>query len=459
MHRLGLVRIKLAAALVSLGGFTMQGHLSYAQEAGSGEPICPLSEEQEKRALKVFKDGITPIFRIDRCSNCHGGVNPYSKQGGHAGNAFDFKETLREFVKSKRLQAGVLKGSRLREETDAQFRQRALKETATLEQKAKAILDGPEDVPTEAVDRFFEFQICSECHNRVTGGGRERSSTAWVLPIERNFFTNKDEKGLCMNMQKFFQETASGEEAAQAFVAHLRIGVDGFQNESFKGTRGLNPRGEVFYDDFVGGKNGRPKTFQLEPPPPGTDIGLQIFAQDWVEALGGKFRKKPPDCGCVPHRYQLKIRQRWTVNLIGRNLESEVEVPVDLKFHKDGSITGEASVRRELQEHLSTLGTTCEASANGFETWKLVAKLDEESGQMRMKLAFNRSAMLGGGICRSRVGAEGHELKTAPIKSDDVRTPLDNLEMPARVGEKRSLEFRLGPGRNTLDLSLIEVSP
>jgi hypothetical protein len=49
---------------------------------------CPLTAPQEMQAVLAFAD-MMPVFRHPRCTNCHGGVNPFVPfpQGGHRGGA------------------------------------------------------------------------------------------------------------------------------------------------------------------------------------------------------------------------------------------------------------------------------------------------------------------------------------------------------------------------------------
>lgn len=55
--------------------------------AGYGA-VCPLTEKQVEESLKTFAE-MEPTFRHPRCSNCHGGVIPFSADGNHAGGKFD----------------------------------------------------------------------------------------------------------------------------------------------------------------------------------------------------------------------------------------------------------------------------------------------------------------------------------------------------------------------------------
>jgi len=54
-------------------------------DAGGGPPVCPLSKDQTQKAIDAFK-ALAPVFRVDRCINCHGDVDPFTEgDGGHEG--------------------------------------------------------------------------------------------------------------------------------------------------------------------------------------------------------------------------------------------------------------------------------------------------------------------------------------------------------------------------------------
>ncbi len=57
--------------------------------AGSG-PSCPLSLPEQVKAVKAFAE-MMPVFRHPRCTNCHGGVNPFVEPevGSHRGGAME----------------------------------------------------------------------------------------------------------------------------------------------------------------------------------------------------------------------------------------------------------------------------------------------------------------------------------------------------------------------------------
>ena len=53
-------------------------------------PSCPLSLAEQVKSVKAFAE-MMPVFRHPRCTNCHGGVNPFVEEeaGGHRGGAME----------------------------------------------------------------------------------------------------------------------------------------------------------------------------------------------------------------------------------------------------------------------------------------------------------------------------------------------------------------------------------
>ncbi len=49
--------------------------------------ICPLSESQTQKSIEAFEQVAAAFTQEDRCANCHGGVNPFTPDGHHAGEA------------------------------------------------------------------------------------------------------------------------------------------------------------------------------------------------------------------------------------------------------------------------------------------------------------------------------------------------------------------------------------
>ena len=56
-----------------------------AQDEAGPAPVCPLSKDQTQKAIEAFAE-LAPVFKVDRCINCHGEVDPFAEDGGHEGD-------------------------------------------------------------------------------------------------------------------------------------------------------------------------------------------------------------------------------------------------------------------------------------------------------------------------------------------------------------------------------------
>lgn len=64
---------------------------SMPSPAQSPEPVCALSEDQTQKSIDAFAK-LVPLFKHDRCINCHGDINPFDEDNGnHEGGNFDEK--------------------------------------------------------------------------------------------------------------------------------------------------------------------------------------------------------------------------------------------------------------------------------------------------------------------------------------------------------------------------------
>lgn len=162
---------------------------------------------------------------------------------------------------------------------------------------------------------------CMECHN-----------PPWVIPSPGEWFTNKNVIQLCQKMKSDFSESA------QHFLNHVRS--DQFSLVGFAGTRGLNDTGQVVYEEK------RKAPYKIEPPK-FTVNELVDQAEEWVNAMGGKF-VGDADCGCVPHHYTLSIDMHAVQDTsAGTNsfyIEQSAHAEIPLNFKDDGTLDVEATV-------------------------------------------------------------------------------------------------------------------
>src|SRR5215472_12584156 len=84
-----LFKVTLLSAVLLFLRLALPLPASRAQQ--SGDPVCPLSEEQTQKAIAAFAE-LAPIFQQPRCINCHGAVDPFDKPGTHPGGDLDRKD-------------------------------------------------------------------------------------------------------------------------------------------------------------------------------------------------------------------------------------------------------------------------------------------------------------------------------------------------------------------------------
>jgi len=60
-----------------------------ARRLASSSRACPLTPQQEQKAVDLFHDKLMPVLMHPRCFNCHGGVDVSTESGGHLGGVVD----------------------------------------------------------------------------------------------------------------------------------------------------------------------------------------------------------------------------------------------------------------------------------------------------------------------------------------------------------------------------------
>lgn len=177
---------------------------------------------------------------------------------------------------------------------------------------------------------------CASCHDQLAG---------WDTPGRPMFFVGKSDEALCMQMRTF-------EPVAEEFVAHIRNDKGGIQfiAAGFKGERGLDPTTQDANDEGV--------PFAADPPP-GDQGQLTRLAEDWVEAMGGKF-VGDPECGCVHSKIELKMTSRWTGTGDGGRVTDTVSATVPLRPDSTGLVFSGAAPL-EHGEYTITTPPGCQA--------------------------------------------------------------------------------------------------
>jgi len=367
-------------------------------KADSGEePICPLSEQQEKEAIEAFHT-LAPIFKEPRCINCHGAVDPFKEGGGHLGGVMELK----------------------------------------MEKVEDTNYGGMKDEPNMEAT----LKTCQDCHSLLPG---------WALANHPSIsFTNKSEQQLCLQM-KF--ESGSPEDFMD-HIAHDRGGTP-FIAEAFKGTRALDENGQATYVNATG------KDYELEPPRIthatliaqaqawANAVGKKYWKQpEDCGCAPHKYKAK------INQRWEVKS----DVGIHQSQLESHADFLVDLTFKSEGSFFGIKTVPREFVEHAVTMGVVCDGKGTWVETWAVAGMVNAETHEMTVKVRFESSPRQKQVTCYSPNGPITKSASSPGFSSDSVSTPLSaGFRLPARVGAKRHFEWSLPPGRNTVDIEFIKA--
>jgi len=226
---------------------------------------CPLTVRQETKAANAFKK-LAPLFQERRCLSCHGAVNPFSRTGGHGGGYIDIRKETGEFLKMPGFQNSLTVG----DDPDGTFTAKAI---AGL----KEIAESPSEITDNDLIRQKAFnpmrETCKDCH-----------VFSWIIPMRHNYFVGRSAKDMCIHIK-----SSSLTNTPVSFLRHMQD--DELVLEGFKGKRGL-----------------------LEPvgaePPTMSFATLERYANEWINAMDGKFHQ-PADCGCVVHGdYVLEFSSR-----------------------------------------------------------------------------------------------------------------------------------------------------
>lgn len=207
-----------------------------ALPAQGASASCPLTMEQQVKAIHAFKPIAAFVTREPRCFNCHGGVNPHIEGTGPDAEDPGAPESTTEHG-----------GGRI-----PRTRDRAADGTLLIEGS------------------------CAECHNDLAPR-RDGSRSVWMTAPGFLSFVNKDATTLCRQFKR------SSHSAAE-FIGHLRDdnGGNNFSGTAFRGDRGLDK--DLFAD-------------VVAAPPSLPHGAVMRLGQDWIDAMGGSFQGDE-GCGC-----------------------------------------------------------------------------------------------------------------------------------------------------------------
>lgn len=326
--------------------------LLLAARVMAADERCGLTTEQQVAAVKAFK-ALSPIFQDPRCLNCHGAVNPFSVNGGHAGGYIDIRAEARKFL--ERADPAVNVGP----DPTGQARARDI-------QRIRAIADSRTEITDNDVVRAKAFdvmrEVCSGCH--VSG---------WTIPMSHNYFVGRDWKALCRHMK-----TADDTKTRDLFLRHMQDDTLKLIPEAFKGQRGL--------------------TDAPAPEPPAMSFDTMVrHVNDWIAAMDGRYQ--PPECGCEVDGILLEIRHRMYADPESKTskagyaqFDGTVEFAVlltQLEGTPDAWFAGEATVTRPLEvRHVRPAFIQCAGAGSRTETWRVSARVLPDGRTMRVQFNF-----------------------------------------------------------------------
>ena len=371
--------------------------LALAMFAGgvAAQAVCPLSDEQAMNSIKAFTKFVPTLQGEPRCTNCHGGLDPFAANTTHGGGTVD---------------PGV-------PEVEAE----------------NGSVAAPAQPGTD----------CSVCHSDLAPRTNGQESI-WQLAPAFMSFVGKDAPTLCEQIKDNTRSCALDKKYgkvlcgpwpnAEKFVGHVTDdeGKDNFTATAFRGMRGLPTD---FDPDIV-----------PEPPRGITHAGLIGLAHEWINTTGGKWQGHK-DCGCRPSEYALRITAVTEIADEGIAFKSEMTpLEIPLTFADDGTFTGEAAAefRGAGVADNCTLqgGLSVRLSASG----EAVQTEEDQHFTVTLKPA-SQSASRGSVAC-----PDGGASKQFSGSSSETYT----IEMKGNVGEVATIPIA-SPAPGVSTVSHIEV--
>jgi len=271
---------------------------------------------------------------------------------------------------------------------------------------------------------------CQLCHSGLPG---------WKLAPANDVFQGQTAVQICKNQKFVFGRLLTTGPAGFANHIETDVGSVDFIGNAFFGDRGLNLSAIGLYEAITG------KKFQPEPITTVTHPQLNALARQWADALGSKFQGDD-ECGCVPHRYALKIEEDFKFNgaalglRVSLAMNNELQVP--LTFKDNGSFDGTGTYTRIVNVIANDPRSGCTGRvAPQTVTWKVKGSLVgsdlDHPGVMQFKLEVtDRAETLTITNCR-----DGRNTPPLPIPSQTGAPALP--DMPAVVGKSQSKDLSI----------------
>ena len=361
--------------------------LAVCANALAADDSCNLTSSQKMKAVKAFK-ALSPIFYDQRCINCHGAVNPFAPNGDHP-EVIDMKKATQDFVNLPDASSRIV------------ARNDDLKEAGLRSLREFANGNGPfTDKDVIRIHAFEPMRLeCARCH-----------VDDWLIPMSTNDFTGRSWKQICRHLK-----TSKLTSPVEFFLRHMQ--EDPQVLLGFEGKRGLlSPVG-------------------VEPPAM-SPAAVAKHANDWVEAMDGRFHP-PAECGCEVEGLALEIRHRIHTNpdssssKMGRTqFDGTVAFNVLLEEVAEGRYYNDTLVvRRELDvKHTKPSFWKCAGTGWRDELWQISADLDEEKKSMQAK----------GHVLTDTVYVDVHSfLGDLTLSTDDGAVARKDGQLPAGQADTR----------------------
>jgi hypothetical protein len=366
------------------------------QLAEGAKNACPLTVGQETKATKAFKK-LAPLFQEPRCLNCHGAVNPFSRTGDHP-VYIDIREETQRFLKKPDFQSALMN----RDDPTGAVTAKSISGLKEIAESRSEISD-IDLIRHKALEPMLS--ACKECHIPF-----------WRIPLRHNHFVGRSAKEMCGHIK-----TSSLTNRPDLFLRHMQD--DELVLEGFKGRRGL-----------------------LEPvspePPTISFATVEKYANDWVEAMGGKFHQ-PPDCGCTAEGIVLEVHHRIKADPppqsnIGQALfDGAVRFEVLLEPYAEGWFRGEIDmVRPMVVGHVRPAAHQCSGSGSQLEHWLVTAQVDPKSESMTVQFGYITSNEQASWTCSGPAGTFTDDLMVELFGS------LESVQMSAKSGTKKDINGR-----------------
>lgn len=400
------------------------------------EPVCPMTDEKVEEAVKAFSR-MMPAFTDKRCANCHGGINPFTENGGHAGGKINLDFYVRQWTRDRSALVAAFRESTGAAPTKDQIEraETALRTIKSAEGEALSASTIAEILSAGNIEQLISANACAECH--------KHAPVRWQTAKSR--FAGLDQKELCENFQKHRDVTTPAE-----FVEHISRDPLGFIPVAFAGTRALTPLGQAILKEQTG------RAYAPEPVKGIDQIGLNRAAFDWGTALGGKY-KKPPSCGCEKKTYDLDLKIRFDVDYAGAGGVGTVRLKQDfalpMKFVEEGKFTAKGTTSLVQTIDVEGSGGECHIEQPGDEDWALKGSIDPDTNEMT--IAGTVTTRMKPTVMVCHVGGRTvRQPVPGPTDAQDLKKY--DFKMPALVGERKDFRFPHPYGALVVDMAVLE---